>query len=164
MAAAFRSSFRNRWTSLSPVHTVGNQIDEALYLHRDVTRKECRALTEQMLALVGFPNPARAYDMYSMELSGGLRQRAMIAMALVCNPALLIADEPTTALDVTVQAQVLAVLKDVQRKLGMFAAADHPRPRRCGQHGRRSDRALSRHPDGGRHAGRHLSIAPSIPI
>ncbi len=111
--------FQEPMTSLSPVHTVGNQIDEALYLHRDVTRKECRELTEQMLALVGFPNPTRAYDMYSMELSGGLRQRAMIAMALVCNPALLIADEPTTALDVTVQAQVLAVLKDVQRKLGM---------------------------------------------
>ena len=111
--------FQEPMTSLSPVHTVGNQIDEALYLHRDVTRRECRDLTEQMLALVGFPNPARAYDMYSMELSGGLRQRAMIAMALVCNPALLIADEPTTALDVTVQAQVLAVLKDVQQKLGM---------------------------------------------
>jgi peptide/nickel transport system ATP-binding protein len=106
-------------TSLSPVHTVGNQIDEALYLHRDVTRQECRELTEQMLGLVGFPSPERAYGMYSMELSGGLRQRAMIAMALVCNPALLIADEPTTALDVTVQAQVLAVLKDVQQKLGM---------------------------------------------
>ncbi len=111
--------FQEPMTSLSPVHTVGNQIDEALYLHRDVSRRECRNLTEQMLALVGFPNPARAYDMYSMELSGGLRQRAMIAMALVCNPALLIADEPTTALDVTVQAQVLAVLKDVQQKLGM---------------------------------------------
>ena len=115
----FTDSFTGFSPSLSPVHTVGNQIDEALYLHRDVTRKECRELTEQMLALVGFPNPTRAYDMYSMELSGGLRQRAMIAMALVCNPALLIADEPTTALDVTVQAQVLAVLKDVQRKLGM---------------------------------------------
>lgn len=111
--------FQEPMTSLSPVHTVGNQIDEALYLHRDVSKGECRELTEQMLALVGFPDPSRAYNMYSMELSGGLRQRAMIAMALVCNPALLIADEPTTALDVTVQAQVLAVLKDVQRKLGM---------------------------------------------
>ncbi|MCP4315836.1 MAG: ABC transporter ATP-binding protein [Hyphomicrobiales bacterium] len=111
--------FQEPMTSLSPVHTVGNQIDEALYLHREVSHRECRELTEQMLALVGFPNPSRAYDMYSMELSGGLRQRAMIAMALVCNPALLIADEPTTALDVTVQAQVLAVLKDVQQKLGM---------------------------------------------
>ncbi|MCY6380809.1 ABC transporter ATP-binding protein [Hoeflea prorocentri] len=111
--------FQEPMTSLSPVHTVGNQIDEALYLHRDVTKGECRELTEQMLELVGFPDPSRAYDMYSMELSGGLRQRAMIAMALVCNPALLIADEPTTALDVTVQAQVLAVLKDVQRKLDM---------------------------------------------
>tara|TARA_R110002126_G_scaffold266675_1_gene409958 strand:- start:89782 stop:91683 length:1902 start_codon:yes stop_codon:yes gene_type:complete len=111
--------FQEPMTSLSPVHTIGNQIDEALDLHRDVSRKECRELTQQMLELVGFPDPARAYNMYSMELSGGLRQRAMIAMALVCNPALLIADEPTTALDVTVQAQVLAVLKDVQKKLGM---------------------------------------------
>lgn len=111
--------FQEPMTSLSPVHTVGNQIDEALYLHRDVSRRECRELTEEMLALVGFANPSRAYDMYSMELSGGLRQRAMIAMALVCNPALLIADEPTTALDVTIQAQVLAVLKDVQQKMGM---------------------------------------------
>lgn len=111
--------FQEPMTSLSPVHTVGNQIDEALYLHREVSRRECQKLTEQMLELVGFPDPTRAYHMYSMELSGGLRQRAMIAMALVCNPALLIADEPTTALDVTVQAQVLAVLKDVQQKLGM---------------------------------------------
>ena len=81
--------------------------------------KELRAATEETLELVGFPNPHRAYDMYPFEMSGGLRQRAMIAMALICRPALLIADEPTTALDVTVQAQILKLLKDLQAKLGM---------------------------------------------
>lgn len=111
--------FQEPMTSLSPVHTIGNQIEEALVLHRDTGHREARRTTEEMLRLVGFPNPHRAYDMYPMELSGGLRQRAMIAMALICHPALLIADEPTTALDVTIQAQVLAVLKDLQKKLGM---------------------------------------------
>ncbi|MEX0344179.1 MAG: dipeptide ABC transporter ATP-binding protein [Rhizobiaceae bacterium] len=111
--------FQEPMTSLSPVHTIGNQIEEALLLHRDTAQREARNMTEQMLRLVGFPDPHRAYDMYPMELSGGLRQRAMIAMALICHPALLIADEPTTALDVTIQAQVLAVLKDLQKKLGM---------------------------------------------
>lgn len=111
--------FQEPMTSLSPVHTIGNQIEEALVLHRDTDHRAARSTTEEMLQLVGFPNPHRAYDMYPMELSGGLRQRAMIAMALICHPALLIADEPTTALDVTIQAQVLAVLKDLQKKLDM---------------------------------------------
>lgn len=111
--------FQEPMTSLSPVHTIGDQIEEALMLHRDAKQREARTTTEEMLHLVGFPDPHRAYDMYPMELSGGLRQRAMIAMALICHPALLIADEPTTALDVTIQAQVLAVLKDLQKKLGM---------------------------------------------
>ncbi len=111
--------FQEPMTSLSPVHTIGNQIEEALILHRDVAHREAREITEEMLQLVGFPDAHRAYDMFPMELSGGLRQRAMIAMALICHPALLIADEPTTALDVTIQAQVLAVLKDLQKKIGM---------------------------------------------
>ncbi len=111
--------FQEPMTSLSPVHTIGNQVGEALLLHRPVKRSEARQITEEMLGLVGFPDPSRAYDMYPMELSGGLRQRAMIAMALICHPALLIADEPTTALDVTIQAQVLALLKSLQKKLGM---------------------------------------------
>ncbi len=111
--------FQEPMTSLSPVHTVGNQVEEALLLHREIDRSEARRMTESMLSLVGFPDGTRAYDSYPSELSGGLRQRAMIAMALICHPALLIADEPTTALDVTIQAQVLAVLKDLQRKLGM---------------------------------------------
>jgi peptide/nickel transport system ATP-binding protein len=111
--------FQEPMTSLSPLHRIGNQVEEALVLHREVERGQARPLTEHMLKMVGFPNPSRAYDMYPMELSGGLRQRAMIAMALICRPALLIADEPTTALDVTVQAQVLGLLKSLQRQLDM---------------------------------------------
>ncbi len=111
--------FQEPMTSLSPLHTIGNQIEEALVLHQDVDKSEHRARTEEMLDLVGFPNPSRAYDMYPFELSGGLRQRAMIAMALICRPALLIADEPTTALDVTIQAQILKLLKDLQKKFDM---------------------------------------------
>ncbi len=111
--------FQEPMTSMSALHTIGNQVEEALVLHSDVARKDRRRLTEEMLALVGFPDPARAYDSYPFELSGGLRQRAMIAMALICHPALLIADEPTTALDVTVQAQILKLLKDLQKHLNM---------------------------------------------
>ena len=111
--------FQEPMTSLSPLHTIGDQIEEALVLHQDVDKSEHRTRTEEMLDLVGFPNPTRAYDMYPFELSGGLRQRAMIAMALICRPALLIADEPTTALDVTIQAQILKLLKDLQKKLHM---------------------------------------------
>ncbi len=111
--------FQEPMSSLSPVHTIGNQIDEALQLHQPVPRHEARAKTEAMLGLVGFRNPSRAYDMYSFELSGGLRQRAMLAMALICRPALLIADEPTTALDVTIQAQVLTLMKQLQADFGM---------------------------------------------
>ena len=111
--------FQEPMSSLSPVHTIGDQIDEALQLHQPVPRREARAKTEAMLGLVGFRNPGRAYDMYSFELSGGLRQRAMLAMALICRPALLIADEPTTALDVTIQAQVLTLMKQLQADFGM---------------------------------------------
>src|SRR5207302_6384350 len=111
--------FQEPMTSLSPVHTVGNQVGEALRLHRDAGTAEARDLTAEMLRLVGFPDPSKALKTYPFELSGGLRQRAMIAMALVCSPALLIADEPTTALDVTIQAQILRLIKDLQKELGM---------------------------------------------
>ncbi|KRE20737.1 ABC transporter ATP-binding protein [Bosea sp. Root483D1] len=111
--------FQEPMSSLSPVHTIGNQIEEALQLHRPVPKQEARALIEAMLKRVGFKDPARAYDFYSFELSGGLRQRAMLAMALICQPALLIADEPTTALDVTIQAQVLDLMRDLQAEMGM---------------------------------------------
>lgn len=111
--------FQEPMTSLSPLHTIGNQIQEALILHQDVEKSLHRKRTEEMLGMVGFADPQRAYSMYPFELSGGLRQRAMIAMALICKPALLIADEPTTALDVTIQAQILKLLKELQEKLNM---------------------------------------------
>ena len=111
--------FQEPMTSLSPVHTIGDQISEALHLHRNVSKAEGAAAVLEMLRLTGFPDPARALKTYPFELSGGLRQRAMIAMALVCRPALLIADEPTTALDVTIQAQILKLMSDLKSELGM---------------------------------------------
>jgi peptide/nickel transport system ATP-binding protein len=111
--------FQEPMTSLSPLHTIGDQVGEALRLHRPVTSVEATELTADMLRLVGFPDPKRALRSYPFELSGGLRQRAMIAMALVCRPALLIADEPTTALDVTIQAQILKLMIELQHELGM---------------------------------------------
>ena len=112
--------FQEPMTALSPLHTIGNQIGEALMLHRSSLGKgERRAAVIEMLRLVGFPDPARAEHTYPFELSGGLRQRAMIAMALVCRPALLVADEPTTALDVTIQAQILQLVQSLQHELHM---------------------------------------------
>jgi peptide/nickel transport system ATP-binding protein len=111
--------FQEPMTSLSPLHTVGDQVVETIRLHRDVSKVEARELAQEMLDMVRFPDPRRALDTYPFELSGGLRQRAMISMALVCRPALLIADEPTTALDVTIQAQILKLVKDLQGQLGM---------------------------------------------
>ncbi|MBM3597806.1 MAG: ABC transporter ATP-binding protein [Alphaproteobacteria bacterium] len=111
--------FQEPMTSLSPLHTVGDQVGEALHLHHKASTAEGRQLTQEMLRLVGFPDPRKALDTYPFELSGGLRQRAMIAMALICRPALLIADEPTTALDVTIQAQILKLIADLQGELGM---------------------------------------------
>ncbi|PRD42443.1 ABC transporter ATP-binding protein [Phyllobacterium phragmitis] len=111
--------FQEPMTSLSPLHTIGNQVSEVLQIHTNEPAAKRKARTEEMLGLVGFSNPRRAYDMYPFELSGGMRQRAMIAMALICRPALLIADEPTTALDVTIQAQILQLLRELQTKLNM---------------------------------------------
>jgi len=111
--------FQEPMTSLSPVHTIGNQVSEAVRLHRPVSGAQAAELTQDMLRLVGFPDPKRAVRSYPFELSGGLRQRAMIAMALVCRPALLIADEPTTALDVTIQAQILKLIVELQHEFSM---------------------------------------------
>ena len=112
--------FQEPMTALSSLHTIGNQIGEALMLHRSsLGKEERRAAVIEMLRLVGFPDPVRAEHTYPFELSGGLRQRAMIAMALVCRPALLIADEPTTALDVTIQAQILQLVQSLQHELRM---------------------------------------------
>ena len=111
--------FQEPMTSLSPLHTIGDQIGEAHRLHAGSSREAATKEAEKILELVGFPDPVNAVNKYPFELSGGLRQRAMIAMALICNPALLIADEPTTALDVTIQAQIMKLIADLQAKLNM---------------------------------------------
>jgi len=112
--------FQEPMTALSPLHTIGDQVGETLALHRTgIGRAERRAAVIEMLRLVGFPDPVKAEHTYPFELSGGLRQRAMIATALICRPALLIADEPTTALDVTIQAQILQLIGTLQRELRM---------------------------------------------
>ncbi|MEZ4677578.1 MAG: ABC transporter ATP-binding protein [Caldilineaceae bacterium] len=111
--------FQEPMTSLSPMYTVGNHIMENVLLHTDATQKEARERAIEMLDLVGIPKPERLVDEYPFRLSGGMRQRAMIAMALACNPSLLIADEPTTALDVTTQAQILELMQQVQEEYGM---------------------------------------------
>jgi oligopeptide/dipeptide ABC transporter ATP-binding protein len=111
--------FQEPMTSLNPVFTVGNQIGEAIRLHQGLGRKETRQKTIDMLRLVKIADPESRVDSYPHQLSGGMRQRVMIAMALSCNPSLLIADEPTTALDVTIQAQILELMKELQGKIGM---------------------------------------------
>jgi oligopeptide/dipeptide ABC transporter ATP-binding protein len=111
--------FQEPMTSLNPVYTVGNQIAESVTLHQKVGKREGRERAIEMLAKVGIPNPRQRVDEYPHQLSGGMRQRVMIAMALCCRPALVIADEPTTALDVTIQAQVLDLMKDLQQDIGM---------------------------------------------
>ncbi|HYT69943.1 MAG TPA: ABC transporter ATP-binding protein [Gemmatimonadales bacterium] len=111
--------FQEPMTSLNPVFTVGDQIAEAAIVHQGLSRREARARAIEMLQLVGIPDPAEGVDRYPHQLSGGMCQRVMIAMALVCHPKLLIADEPTTALDVTIQAQILELLARLQAELGM---------------------------------------------
>jgi len=112
--------FQEPMTSLNPVMTIGKQISEALILHRDMDRKQAMQRAIEMLDLVRIPEPAQRAKEYPHQLSGGMRQRAMIAMALACNPKVLIADEPTTALDVTIQAQILELIVELQRE---FSAA-----------------------------------------
>ncbi|HWA87019.1 MAG TPA: ABC transporter ATP-binding protein [Opitutus sp.] len=110
--------FQEPMTALSPVHTVGSQIAEVILLHRGVTKAEARQQAIEMLRKVGIAAPERRFDQFPHEMSGGMRQRVMIAMALVCRPELLVADEPTTALDVTIQAQILGLIRSLQREIG----------------------------------------------
>ena len=111
--------FQDPMTSLNPVFTVGNQLKEAIELHTDRKGKAAEERAVEMLTLVGVNEPEKRVKQYPYELSGGMRQRVMIAMALACEPDILIADEPTTALDVTIQAQILELMQDLQKKLGM---------------------------------------------
>ena len=111
--------FQEPMTALNPVYTIGNQIEETLRIHGRATRRNARQKAIELLATVSVPEPERRVREYPHQLSGGLRQRALIALALACGPALLIADEPTTALDVTIQAQILDLLRDLQKRLGL---------------------------------------------
>ena len=111
--------FQDPMTSLNPVYTIGNQMMEVIILHTGRTKEQAKARAAEMLSLVGINEPEKRLAQYPYELSGGMRQRVMIAMALACEPDILIADEPTTALDVTIQAQILELMQDLQKKLGM---------------------------------------------
>ncbi|MBO8165750.1 MAG: peptide ABC transporter ATP-binding protein [Thermotogae bacterium] len=111
--------FQEPMTALNPVYTIGDQITEAILLHQDVDKETARKMAIDMLRKVGIPEPEKRVDEYPHELSGGMRQRAMIAMSLSCNPKLLFADEPTTALDVTIQAQILELMLELQKEYGM---------------------------------------------
>lgn len=111
--------FQEPMTSLSPIHTVGDQIVEVIRLHTDLSKEAAKERTIELLRRVGIPRPAERFGNYAFQLSGGMRQRVMIAMALSCNPVLLIADEPTTAVDVTTQAQILELLLELQEEFGM---------------------------------------------
>ena len=118
--------FQEPMTALNPVFTIGYQIVEALRAHREITRAGARREAERLLELVAMPDPKRRLDDYPHRLSGGQRQRAMIAMALACSPQVLLADEPTTALDVTIQAQILELLDRLRRELDLAVVLDHP--------------------------------------
>ncbi len=111
--------FQEPMTSLNPVLTIGRQLTEGLEIHLGMSQADARKRAEELLGLVGIPDPARRLRQYPHQFSGGMRQRMMIAMALACNPSLVLADEPTTALDVTIQAQILELMKDLARRLGV---------------------------------------------
>ena len=127
---------QNPMTALTPVHTIGWQIEEQIRVHLKLSRAIARRRATELLNEVGLPNPAKALDLYPHQLSGGMRQRAVIAMALSCNPSLLVADEPTTALDVTVQAQVLEMLRRLRLAFRLVDYSRYPRHGRGGRDGR----------------------------
>ena len=152
--------FQDPMTSLNPVYTVGNQIMEMLQEHEDIGKGEAKRRAIEMLRMVGIPSPEKRIHNYPHEFSGGMRQRAMIAIALACSPKLLIADEPTTALDVTIQAQILKLM---DKEAGHRHAVDHPRPGRGGHPVRQGGGDVRRADYGGRHGGGDL-LPPEAPI
>ena len=148
--------FQEPMTSLNPVLTVGKQIGETLRLHQGMDARAAEQKAIEMLTLVGIPAPERRVREYPHQLSGGMRQRVMIAMALACNPKLLIADEPTTALDVTIQAQILDLMRDLKTAAGLGDHADHARSWcRC-RNGRARGGDVCRPQGGGSLGGRDL--------
>ncbi len=161
--------FQDPLSAMHPYYTVGNQIMEAYLVHNDVSKKAAKARAIEMLERVGIPQPDRRVTDYPHQFSGGMRQRAMIAMGLINNPGLLIADEPTTALDVTVQAQILDLLQDLQREYQLRDHHHHPRPgcdrgdgRRRAGHVRRP-RGRVRPDEGAPHApGDALHVGPAL--
>ena len=151
--------FQDPLSSLHPFYTIGKQLAEAVQVHQKVSKQEAYGQARDMLARVGIPNPERRVKDYPHNLSGGMRQRVMIAMALLNSPELLIADEPTTALDVTVQAQIIELLNDLQSRVRHRDRPDHPRPRRRRRHGRRRRRDVRR-PGGRARGGRRRLLPP----
>ena len=155
--------FQEPMTSLSPVHTIGNQIGEAIRLHQGLDQESARKLAIEMLDLVGMPLPDRTIDQYAHQLSGGMRQRAMIAMALSCHPSLLIADEPTTALDVTTEAQILDADAAVAERAGDGDHVHHAQP--GGDRADGGERGGDVHGESGGAGGRgHDLLQPAAPV
>ena len=153
--------FQDPMTSLNPVLTIGRQIREALEVHFGMDRKQADTRATELLDQVGIPSAKQRLKDYPHQFSGGMRQRAMIAMALACEPKLLIADEPTTALDVTIQAQILELLQGARRRARHGADHDHARPRRRRRHVRARERDVRRHVRGDRHRRPALRAAPA---
>ena len=150
--------FQDPMTSLNPVLTIGSRVTESLQLHMGMDKDRPASGRIELLEMVGIPGAGRRLDEYPHQFSGGMRQRVMIAMGLSCNPQLLIADEPTTALDVTIQAQIIDLVKELKDEIGMADDLDHPRPGCGGRPRRPGDRDVCR-PDRGRSPGAMISMA-----